>query len=89
MESEFSFSMLEQNHGVRAHIHSCEIKDAVTTPYEHAIGLDSLDFIRLLVRVETEFGLELESAEWEELKFSTVEQLSEYMADRILRTVNL
>ncbi|SDL69808.1 hypothetical protein SAMN05216191_10510 [Paenibacillus jilunlii] len=29
-ESEFSFSMLEQNHGVRAHFHSCRIKDAAT-----------------------------------------------------------
>lgn len=36
-----------------------------------------------------EFGHELESAEWEKLKSSTVKQLSEYMADRILQTVNL
>ncbi len=51
------------------------------------LGLDSLDIMRLLVRVETEFGLELEIAEWDELKSSTVEQFSEYMADRILRKV--
>ncbi|MNU01186.1 acyl carrier protein [compost metagenome] len=53
------------------------------------LGLDSLDFMRLLVRVETEFGLEIESAEWEKLKSSTVEQLSEYVADRILGKENL
>ncbi|MEK5235157.1 hypothetical protein NST99_05590 [Paenibacillus sp. FSL L8-0470] len=53
------------------------------------LGLDAPDFIRLLVRVETELGLELESAEREELKFSTVEQFSGYRADCILRTVNL
>lgn len=53
------------------------------------LGLDSLDFMRLLVRVETEFGLEIESAEWEKLKSSTVEQLSKYVADRILGKENL
>ncbi|MNC62825.1 Surfactin synthase subunit 2 [compost metagenome] len=53
------------------------------------LGLDSLDFMRLLVRVETEFGLEIESAEWEKLKSSTVEQFSEYVAARILRKENL
>ncbi|AIQ31437.1 hypothetical protein P40081_27190 [Paenibacillus sp. FSL P4-0081] len=29
-ENNFSFSMLEQYHGVRAHVHSCPINDAVT-----------------------------------------------------------
>ncbi|SDL69699.1 non-ribosomal peptide synthetase [Paenibacillus jilunlii] len=53
------------------------------------LGLDSLDFMRLLVRVETEFGLEIESAEWEKLKSSTVEQFSEYVAAHILRKENL
>jgi hypothetical protein len=47
------------------------------------LGLDSPDFMHLLVRAETEFSLELESAEREELKSSTVEQFSKYMADHI------
>ncbi len=52
-------------------------------------GFDSLAFMRMLIRIETEFSLELERADWEELKSSTVEQISGYIADRIHRMVNL
>lgn len=90
-ESEFSIYMLEQNHGVRAHVHSCRIKDAVTLLKDElrAAKPSVFELKSSCIPWETEFGLELESTEWEDLKSSTVEQLSEYMADRILQTVKL
>ncbi|AIQ31432.1 hypothetical protein P40081_27165 [Paenibacillus sp. FSL P4-0081] len=74
-----------------------EIQDQGAGYSEHTVGmgalaelgLDSLDFMRLLVRVETEFGLEIESADWEKMKSSTVGQFSEYVANRSLGRVNL